>query len=83
MRVSTAQFYLQSGLQMSNQNAEVTEQMSHLSSGKRILTAKDDAVSYGTLIGYNESLANIEKYQRNITQAQNHNNLQEVVFFRS
>jgi len=50
MRVSTAQFYLQSGLQMSNQNAEVTEQMSHLSSGKRILTAKDDAVSYGTLI---------------------------------
>ena len=80
MRVSTAQFYLQSGLQMSNQNAEVTEQMSHLSSGKRILTAKDDAVSYGTLIGYNESLANIEKYQRNITQAQSHNNLQEVVF---
>lgn len=80
MRVSTAQFYLQSGLQMSNQNAEVAEQMSHLSSGKRILTAKDDAVSYGTLIGFNESLANIEKYQRNITQAQSHNNLQEVVF---
>jgi flagellar hook-associated protein 3 FlgL len=80
MRVSTTQFYLQSALQMSNQNADINERMSNLSSGKRILTAKDDAVNYGTLVGYNESLANIDKYQRNITQAQNHNNLQEVVF---
>jgi len=80
MRVSTAQFYLQSALQMSSKTSDVNEQMAHLSSGKRVHTAKDDAVQYGTLAGYKESLANIEKYQRNITQAEGHNSLQEIVF---
>jgi len=80
MRVSTAQFYQQSSLQMSNKSSDVNEQMAYLSSGKRVLTAKDDAVQFGTLAGYKNDLANIEKYQRNITQAESHNSLQEVVF---
>jgi flagellar hook-associated protein 3 FlgL len=80
MRVSTAQFYLQSSQQMSSKTSDVNEQMAYLTSGKRILTAKDDAVSYGTLAGYKDDLANIEKYKRNITQAESHNNLQETVF---
>ena len=80
MRVSTAQFYLQSSQQMSSKTSDVNEQMAYLTSGKRILTAKDDAVSYGTLAGYKNDLANIEKYKRNITQAESHNNLQEVSF---
>jgi len=80
MRVSTAQFYYQSTLQMANKASDVNEQMSFISSGKRVLTAKDDAVQYGTLAGYNESLINIEKYKRNITMAESHNSLQEVVF---
>ena len=80
MRVSTAQFYLQSALQMSNKSSDINEQMAYLTSGKRVLTAKDDAVQYGTLVGYKESLANIEKYQRNIIQAESHNSLQEIVF---
>lgn len=80
MRVSTAQFYLQSTLQMSNKTSDVNEQMAYLTEGKRVLTAKDDAVRYGTLVGYKESLANIEKYQRNITQAENQNSLQEIAF---
>lgn len=80
MRVSTAQFYLQSTLQMSSKTSDVNEQMAYLTSGKRVLTAKDDAIQYGTLVGYKEGLANIEKYQRNITQAESHNTLQEIVF---
>ncbi|KGJ96996.1 flagellar hook-associated protein FlgL [Colwellia psychrerythraea] len=80
MRVSTAQFYLQSAQLMSEKNSDVNEQMAYLSSGKRVLTAKDDAVSYGTLAGYKNDLANIEKYKRNINQAESHNSLQEVVF---
>lgn len=75
MRVSTSQFYIQTGLQMSNQQSGVSEQVSYISSGKRVLTAKDDAVSYGTLAGYKNDLASIEKYQRNITQAENQNGL--------
>ena len=80
MRVSTAQFYLQSSQQMSSKTSDVNEQMAYLTSGKRVLTAKDDAVSYGTLAGYKDDLANIEKYKRNITQAESHNSMQEVAF---
>ncbi|NQY48156.1 MAG: flagellar hook-associated protein FlgL [Colwellia sp.] len=80
MRVSTAQFYLQSAQLMSQKSSDVNEQMAYLSSGKRVLTAKDDAVTYGTLAGYKNDLANIEKYKRNINQAESHNSLQEVVF---
>lgn len=80
MRVSTAQFYFQSAQMMSNKSSDVNDQMAHISSGLRIHTAKDDAVSYGTLSGLKDDLANIEKYKRNITMAESDNNLQEVVF---
>ena len=39
MRVSTAQFYLQSAQQMSSKTSDINEQMAYLSSGKRVLTA--------------------------------------------
>ena len=56
MRVSTAQFYFQSSQQISNKSSDVNDQIGYISSGKRILTAKDDAVSFGTLAGYKEGL---------------------------
>ena len=37
-------------------------------------------MAFGTLAGYKADLANIEKYQRNINQAESSNNLQEVAF---
>ena len=80
MRVSTAQFYFQNSQQLTNKQSSVNEQVNYLSSGKRVLSAKDDAVAYGTLAGYKDELANIEKYQRNITQAENRNSLQDISF---
>lgn len=80
MRVSTQQFYFQNSQQLSNKQSDVNDQIKYLASGKRVLTAKDDAVSYGTLAGYKDGLANIEKYQRNLNQAENRNSLQEVSF---
>jgi len=80
MRVSTAQFYFQNSQQISNKSSDVNEQIAYISSGKKVLTAKDDAVAFGTLAGYKDSLNNIEKYQRNITQAESRNSLQEVSF---
>jgi flagellar hook-associated protein 3 FlgL len=80
MRVSTQQFYYQNSLQLSDKQSDVNTQIEYLSSGKRVLTAKDDAVYYGTLAGYKNELTNIEKYQRNITQADSRNGLQEVSF---
>ncbi|WP_286265358.1 flagellar hook-associated protein FlgL [Thalassotalea atypica] len=80
MRVSTAQFYFQNSLQLSNQQSNVNDQIKYISSGKDVLTAKDDAVAYGTLTGYKSELGNIDKYQRNITQAENRNSLQDTSF---
>ena len=80
MRVSTAQFYFQNAQQLSAKQSDVNEQIQYLSSGKRVLTAKDDAVSFGTLAGYKDELSNIAKYQRNINQAENRNGLQETSF---
>ncbi|WP_159818328.1 flagellar hook-associated protein FlgL [Colwellia sp. 20A7] len=80
MRVSTAQFYFQSAQMMSQKTSEVSDQMAHISSGLRVHTAKDDAVSYGTLSGLKDDLANIEKYKSNIIMAESDNNLQDVVF---
>ncbi len=80
MRVSTAQFFYQNSQQLGNKQSDVNNQIEYLSSGKRVLTAKDDAVAYGTLTGYKDELANIEKYQRNITQAKNRNSLQDISF---
>lgn len=80
MRVSTAQFYFQNSQQITQQQSNVNEQTQYLSSGKRILTAKDDAVNYGTLTGLKGELANIKQFERNITIAENRNSLQETSF---
>ena len=80
MRVSTAQFYFQSSQQLSNKQTDVNEQIKYISSNKQVLTAKDDAISYGTLAGYKEELNNIEKYRRNLNMAENRNSLQETSF---
>lgn len=80
MRVSTPQFYFQNSLQLSKKQSDVNEQIEYISSGKRILTAKDDAVSYGTLTGYKDELSNIDKYLRNINQAKNRNALLDNAF---
>lgn len=79
MRVSTAQFYHQNSLQLTNKQSDVNEQVEYISSGKRVLTAKDDAVHYGTLNGYKEELSNINKYERNITLAENRTSLQDTL----
>ncbi|GHE81042.1 flagellar hook-associated protein FlgL [Thalassotalea profundi] len=80
MRVSTQQFYFQSSQQLSTKQSMLNDQMKYISSGKRVLTAKDDPVTFGTLSGYKDELTNIDKYQRNLTQAKNRNSLQETSF---
>jgi flagellar hook-associated protein 3 FlgL len=80
MRVSTSQFYFQNSQQLGSLQTAVNDQVKYLSSGKRVLTAKDDAIAFGTLSGYKDTQQNIEKYRRNINQAESHNRLQEVSF---
>ena len=80
MRISTQQFYFQSSLNMTTQNSKINQQVPYLSSSKRVLTAKDDAIAYGTLSGYKNELMRTQQYQRNIIQAKNKNGLIETSF---
>lgn len=80
MRISTAQFYSQSVQQITSKDSEINDQVKYLSSGKRVLSAKDDALAYSSLSGFKEDLSNIKQYQRNITQAEQRNKLQETAF---
>lgn len=80
MRVSTAQFYYQNSLNMSLKSSDLNEQTPYLSSGKRVLSAKDDSVSYGKLSGYKNDISQIEQFNRNIIQSKNHNVLTETSF---
>ncbi len=80
MRVSTSQMFLQSTKHMTTNESKLNEQSAYLASGKGVLTAKDNGVQYGTLIGYKDELQNIELYRRNIVQATNRNSLSEVSF---
>lgn len=80
MRISTAQFYFQNSQRLTDKQSGVNEQMKYISSGKRVLTAKDDAVNFGTLTGYKSEIDNIAKYQRNITIGENRNSLIETSF---
>lgn len=80
MRISTAQFYYQNSQRLTDKQSGVNDQMKYISSGKRVLTAKDDSVNFGTLTGYKSEIDNIEKYQRNITIGENRNSLIETSF---
>lgn len=80
MRVSTAQFYYQNSLNMSLKSSDLNEQSPYLSSGKRVLTAKDDSVSFGSLAGYKMDISHLEQFDRNIIQSKNHNVLTETSF---
>jgi len=80
MRVSTAQMFLQSTKYMTTNESKLNDQSGYLATGKQVLTAKDNGVQYGTLIGYKDELQSIDLYRRNITQATNRNSLAEVQF---
>ncbi len=62
---------------MSNES-KLNQQSAYLASGKKVMTAKDNGVQYGTLIGYKDELQSIDLYRRNITQGTNRNSLTEV-----
>lgn len=78
MRVSTSQFFQISRNNMSKLQSDLSEQVKYLSSGKRILTAKDSPVESSTLQSYKDELMSIDKFKSNITQAENKNQRMEV-----
>lgn len=80
LRISTSQFYAINSTDIAQKTSEINDQIGYISSGKRVLTAKDDAVQADKLFGLKEELRSIERYTGNITQVQNRVSVEENAF---
>lgn len=78
MRISTYQFFTLNSTNITRTSSNLNDQVAYLSAGKRVLTAKDDSISTGRLLGLKDELSAIEKYQKNIIQVQNRSTVEET-----
>jgi flagellar hook-associated protein 3 FlgL len=66
MRLSTFSFYKTNTLNITRQQSNVNESIIHLSSGKRVITAGDDAVATHSILNFRQEVVVTEQYQRNV-----------------
>ncbi|WP_031340180.1 flagellar hook-associated protein FlgL, partial [Xanthomonas maliensis] len=76
-RISTSMMYSQSVASMTTKQARLNQLESQLSSGQRLVTAKDDPVAAGTAVGLDRALAAITRFGENANNVQNRLGLQE------
>ncbi|TAK91775.1 MAG: flagellar hook-associated protein 3 [Burkholderiaceae bacterium] len=77
MRISTSQMFNVSTSGMSSQQAEMARLQQQMAAGKRILTAADDPVAASAAMVEQQSITQIDQYQRNIDSASHRINLAE------
>ncbi|MEK8090579.1 flagellar hook-associated protein FlgL [Thermithiobacillus plumbiphilus] len=80
MRISTALFHQLGVNSMLNQQAELSRTQQQLSTGRKILNPADDPVGSAQIVGFNQSLASIEQYNKNADQAQSAVQLEESIY---
>jgi len=78
-RISTSMMYSQSVASMGAKQSRLNQLESQLSSGQRLVTAKDDPVAAGTAVGLDRALAAITRFGENANNVQNRLGLQENV----
>ncbi|GAA5213889.1 flagellar hook-associated protein FlgL [Corallincola platygyrae] len=66
MRVSTFLFYQTNTTNITTKQFDVNESILHLSSGKRVINASDDAVAANSILNFKQSVTTTEQYQRNV-----------------
>lgn len=76
-RISTSMMYSQSVASMGAKQSRLNQLESQLSSGQRLVTAKDDPVAAGTAVGLDRALAAITRFGENANNVQNRLGLQE------
>ncbi|KRG71007.1 flagellar hook-associated protein FlgL [Pseudoxanthomonas dokdonensis] len=76
-RISTSMMYQQSVSTLLGKQAKLAHTQQQLSSGQRLVTAKDDPVAAGTAVGLDRSLAQLERFGANANGVQNRLGLQE------
>ncbi|MBO1352253.1 MAG: flagellar hook-associated protein FlgL [Hormoscilla sp. GUM202] len=77
-RISTGQYYGQTTDNILRLQSDMAEQNNHISSGERVMTAADDPVASTTIAGMDRELAQLDLYERNMTTAENRNQLMET-----
>lgn len=78
-RISTSMMYQQSISSMLAKQAKLAHTQQQLSSGQKLVTAKDDPVAAGTAVGLDRSLAELVRFAANANALQNRLGLQENV----
>jgi flagellar hook-associated protein 3 FlgL len=81
-RISTSMLYQQSLTSMLSKQAKLAHTQQQLSSGQRLVSAKDDPVAAGLAVGLDRSLAELERYGMNANALQNRLGLQENALTR-
>lgn len=76
-RISTGMMYQQSINTMLAKQATLAHTQQQLSSGQRLVTAKDDPVAAGTAVGLDRAVAELERFGMNASAVQNRLGLQE------
>lgn len=76
-RISTGMMYQQSINTMLAKQAKLAHTQQQLSSGQKLVTAKDDPVAAGTAVGLDRALAELERFGMNANAVQNRLGLQE------
>ena len=65
MRISTQVFYNRTNENMMNQQAKLSQQNVHLSTGKRVIHGADDAVAISTIKRIKQDISSGEQYIEN------------------
>ncbi|TAA40332.1 flagellar hook-associated protein FlgL [Corallincola spongiicola] len=78
MRVSTFLFYQTNTVNITTKQWDVNESILHLSSGKRVINASDDAVAANSILNFKQSITTTEQYQRNVDFANNRISAEET-----
>ena len=76
-RISTGMMYQQSINTLLAKQAKLAHTQQQLSSGQRLVTAKDDPVAAGTAVGLDRAVAELERFGMNASAVQNRLGLQE------
>lgn len=81
-RISTGMLYQQSLNSMLANQAKLAHTQQQLSTGNKLVSAKDDPVAAGLAVGLDRSLAELERYGQNANVLQNRLGLQENALAR-
>jgi len=81
-RISTGMLYQQSLNSMLAKQAKLAHTQQQLSTGQKLVSAKDDPVAAGLAVGLDRSLAELERYGQNANILQNRLGLQENALAR-